>query len=922
MKNIKRLHNSVGLVCCLLLMLGSCQPPAAPTYVIGFSQCTVGDNWRRTLQLDMERELSFHANLQLRSADAHNNSELQIRQIQQFIDQHVDVLIVSPNEAEPITPVLEKAYQQGIPVILVDRRTTSNQYSAFIGADNREVGFMAGQYIVNLLKGRGSLLEITGATGSSPARDRHVGFRQALAQSPGVRVVQQLPGDWEQELVKKRLPALLKQHPEVAVIFAHNDRMAVGAYEVCKQLGLDKTVKVIGVDGLAGPNGGMQWVEDGLLQATILYPTGGEEAIRTAVKILNKERFDKENRLETTVIDPANVHILRTQTDKMVYQQADIQRQQAKITEQIKLYRSQTIALYCLIILLIAVVALSAFLYKSLRENRTINRQMVQQNEEILSQRNRIQLLADQARDSAEAKLRFFTNLSHELRTPLTLMLMPVDELLKPTAKLDPAHRADLSLVRQNARRLLQIVNQLIDFRRTEDGKMPLQISPGDLVAFSKQVMSEFEALARRRSITFRFLATEPVILGNFDPNLFDKVLYNLLSNAFKFTPDQGRISLSIKTNLTAQVSQIQVEDTGEGLSDEERIHVFEWFYQAQNNSKKTGSGIGLSLAQELVRLHGGTISLTSQPGVGSCFTVSLPLEIPPLLPTILSLPVPLTAPLPAKQAEWMEETSPLPPRATTDPLATILIIEDQEDLRTFICQKLGDQYRMMEAGTGALGHKAALETVPDLILCDLMLPDLFGTDLVRQLRQDWRTAHIPVIVLTALHAAEHQLNAAQAGADLYLTKPFQLDLLREQIRTLLRNRQHWHDHTRHDLSVATTSQSAQKSDRRFLQELAAVVEAHYRRNDLSVEEVAERLNLSRVQLYRKVKNQLGCGVTDYIQGVRLTKARYLLLHEDWPVSEVAYQVGFTAPTYFSTAFKARFQVSPSEFRQVGGVMN
>lgn len=899
-----------------LLSLFHCTTPEPPTFRIGLSQCTGGDSWRRAMQADMERELSFHPNLTLLKADARNNSQLQIRQIRQFIDQHVDLLIVSPNEAEPVTPIVEEAYRRGIPVIMVDRRTTSSLYTAFVGADNREVGRMAGQYVADFLGGRGQIIEILGMRGASPARDRNRGFRQGLSRTPGVRVVAEVSGDWEAEYVRERLPAVLKAHPDVTLIFAHNDRMALGAYEVCKQLGRQQRIKIVGVDGLAGPNGGMQWVEDELLQATILYPTGGEEAIRTAVKILNKERFDKENTLETTVISPTNVHILRTQSDKLLAQQTDIRRQQAKIVEQIKLYRSQTIALYCLTLLLVGVLTLGCFLYISLRENRHINRQLERQNGEISSQRNQILAMAEQVRESAEAKLRFFTNLSHELRTPLTLILGPVEELLQPAAKLLPAQRNDLSLVRQNARRLLQTVNQLIDFRRTEGGKMPFQATEGNLIQFIRQIMAEFEPMARRRAMQFRLLPAEPVMTVDFDPNLLDKVFYNLLSNAFKYTPDRGRITVSVQPVPATQTVRIRVEDTGEGLSPDDQPHVFEWFYQADNGRKGTGSGIGLALAQELVGMHGGTIGLTSQRGVGSCFEVNLPRhQTAGLEPPLPALAPPVWQPDPD---DWRTDEAEAGQPAPSDSLATVLLIEDHADLRTFVGRKLRPHYQVIEADTGEAGRRLALDTVPDLIVCDLMLPDQSGTDVVQQLRGDWRTAHIPIIMLTALQAPEHQLSSVRAGADLYLTKPFQPDLLLEHIRALLRNRQHWRDHAQHELSVAPTAPAAQKGNRRFAQELAAVVEAHYHRSDLSVEEVAGRLNLSRVQLYRKVKTQLGCGVTDYIQGVRLTKARYLLLHEDVTVSEVAYRVGFTAPTYFATAFKARYRVSPSEFKQAG----
>ncbi|UOQ76577.1 substrate-binding domain-containing protein [Hymenobacter sp. 5516J-16] len=902
------------------LVLGSvaCARKAPPPkYVIGFSQCTNGDAWRQAMLAGMKKELSFYPEVDFRLKDAKYNSALQEQQIREFLQEGIDLLIVSANETEPITPIVEEVYNRGIPVVILDRRTTSKLYTAFVGGNNVEVGHTAGNYVANLLGQRGQVLEVLGAPGSSPATDRHQGFAQALAAYPGLRLVAQVNSNWERPSVLARLPAVLRAHPEVDLIFAHNDRLALGAYQVCKQLGLDREVKIVGVDGLPGPRGGIELVQDGIIKATLLYSPGGEEAIRTAMRILRRAPFNKENILSTMVIDSTNVLTMKLQTEKLASQQQDIQRQQQLLHQQRATYASQQTVLYVLAAALLGAAVLGLLVWRAFRANRRINRQLEEQNQEILSQRNQIQAFAEQARIETEAKLRFFTNFSHELRTPLTLILGPVEEMLTSGPALLPAQRHDLGLIRRNAQRLLQLVNQLMDFRKIDVGKMPVRATEGNLVAFVREIMDVFERPARQRGISLRFLPAEPTILVWFDGNILDKVFFNLLSNALKFTPDRGQITVSLQPLPTERMVRVSVEDTGAGISEADKAHIFEWFYQGQQSAAR-GSGMGLALALGLTRLHQGQLTFTSQPGRGSTFVVTLPLELPAELRSGISL-----TQVPA--AFLLDEDIATPASATdagvgpaaagTGSEALVLVIEDNPEVNAFLAQKLRPHFQVSTATDGATGLRLAAETIPDLIVCDVMLPELSGLEVVAQLKADWRTSHVPVVLLTARNAPEQQVEGVQAGADLYLTKPFNPAFLLESLRTLLRNRDKQREHFRRELSVNTATVAPQRVDQKFLANLTAIVEANLNRSELSVEDVARSLGISRVQLYRKVKAVLGTGVTDFIQGIRLTKARQLLLDDDLTIAEVAYQLGFSSPSYFSTSFKARYQVSPSEFR-------
>jgi DNA-binding response OmpR family regulator len=485
--------------------------------------------------------------------------------------------------------------------------------------------------------------------------------------------------------------------------------------------------------------------------------------------------------------------------------------------------------------------------------------------------------------------------------------------MLTSRPDLPAPHRHDLGLIRRNAQRLLQLVNQLMDFRKIDVGKMPVRATEGNLVAFVREIMDVFEKPARQRGINLRFLPAEPIIPLWFDVNILDKVFFNLLSNALKFTPDQGQITVSIQLVPTENSVRVSVEDTGRGISEQDRAHIFEWFYQGQSSGAR-GSGMGLALALGLTRLHLGQLTFTSQSGRGSTFVVTLPLELPPALKQLDATPQ--ASPMFALE----EGIAPAPvagelPPAASNGEALVLVIEDNPEVNAFLAQKLQPHFQLSTAFDGATGLRLAAELIPDLIVCDVMLPEISGLEVVAQLKGDWRTSHIPVVLLTARSAPEQQVEGVQAGADLYLTKPFNPAFLLESVRTLLANRDKQREHFRRELSVDTATVAPQRIDQKFLADLTAIVEANLTRPNLSVEDIARSLGISRVQLYRKVKAVLGTGVTDFIQGIRLTKARQLLLDDELTIAEVAYQLGFSSPSYFSTSFKARYQVSPSEFR-------
>lgn len=908
----------------LLALLAGCAPAPRPTYRIGFSQSVNSGDWRRAMQAGMERELAFHPEIAFLARDAHSSTPRQQQQIRELLRAGVDVLIVAPNEEGALSPTLEEAYRRGVPVIMLDRHPTAAHYAAYVGGDNTGAGRAAARYAAQLLHQRGQVAELVGPP-SSVTRERHQGFANGLRAYPKMALAGTITGDWGATAWQPALTALLQAKPEIKLIFAHSDLMAQGAYAVCRQLGRPH-IRLIGVDGLAGAGNGLEMVQQHRSTASLFYSPGGEEAIRVALKILRHQAYERENILGTIVIDSTNVLTLQQQAAKLASQQEGIEQQQRLLRTLRATYASQRTILYGLLATLLVALLLGVSAWRAIRTNRRTNRQLARQNaandainqqlsaqnEEIKTQRNQLAELAELARIETEAKLRFFTNFSHELRTPLTLIMGPVEEMLtgRSAAALLPAQRHDLGLVRRNTQRLLQLVSQLLDFRKIEVGKMTVQARADDLVAFVRELVETFEPAARVQHVALVFQPAAPALPGWFDRNVLDKVFLNLLSNALKYTPAGGQITVRVQPADEGRALQVLVADTGPGIRPQDGPHIFEWFYQGEQPAAAKGSGMGLALAQGLVRLHLGQLTFSSLLGQGSTFTVTLPRELPAELRT--AAPAPAALALDEPQAFASEEAE----AEMADKDELVLVIEDNAEVNEFVARKLRPHFRVQTAAEGAAGLALATQLIPDLIVCDVMMPGLSGLEVVARLRADWRTSHVPVVLLTARTAPEQHVEGVQAGADVYLTKPFSPTLLLESIRTLLANRARQRAHTHRQLAETPPEAVATPDpDQAFIDTLTTQILADLNRTDRTVEELALALGFSRPQLYRKVKAVLGTSVTDYIQLVRLRRARELLLDETLTVTAVAYEVGYTSHSYFSNSFKARYQVSPSEFR-------
>ncbi|MDB5012913.1 MAG: histidine kinase [Daejeonella sp.] len=906
------------LFCSLMALFSGCgKQTDKDEYVIGFSQCIGSDLWRKTMLDEMKMELSLHPNAKIIYNDANGNSETQIKQVQAMLDQNIDLLIISPNEAKPLTPIVERAFSNGTPVIVIDRKTSSSLYTAYVGANNFEVGKMAGEYLGKTLQA-GNVLEVLGLSGSSPAIERQRGFYEGLKQYKNIKIKEQVYGNWlkasaEEELLKNK--ASLNN---IDAVFAHNDIMALGAREVFAKLKLNPKVKVVGVDALPGPRGGLQMVADKSLNASLLYPTGGKEAIRTAIAILDKASFKKENILQTLVIDSSNVKLMQMQWERISNQQKDIERQGMLLEEQQRIYNNQSFVLNIIVITLVLAVFFGGLAFHSLNINRKINKSLEQKNLEILDQRNQLIDMSSKAEAATEAKLHFFTNISHEFRTPLTLILAPLEDLMQHE-HLQGIKGQNLKLIHRNVSRLLRLVNQLIDFRKIEFNKMKVQASKTDIIAFTKDILESFRDTAQTRNIAFQFVSKEKELNAWFDAQMIDKVIFNLLSNAFKFTENNGRIKVTV-SKATDKILNIQVEDNGIGMSEESVQHAFELFYQ-DNPAKFKGSGLGLALSKELIQLHHGSISVDSKKWQGTTFTISLPLGSEHLKDDEKLKTRSDSESTYDDLRIFITEEEELPKKHDWNAFSalkdqSVLIIEDNNDLRNYLAQKFSEHYEVFTALNGSDGINQAFERVPDLIVSDVILPGCSGKELTTKLKSDIRTSHIPIILLTAQGSMDQQIDGIKNMADLYLVKPFNSRFLLENAHTLIKNRLLLKEHYTSEFPIDSKIPISKKLDKKFLNDFAGIVEKNLSNEKFAVDDICKNIGISRVQLYRKIKALLGCSITDYILSRRLQKAKYLLLNEDLSISQITNEVGFSSPTYFSTVFKAQFDYTPSEFKK------
>ena len=895
-------------ILCLAGILMSCTQKHT-RYRIGVSQCS-DDEWRHKMNNEIVREALFYDGVEVEIRTAKDNNRNQIADIKYFIDKKVDLLIVAPNEAAAITPVVEKAYRQGIPVVVIDRKILSDKYTAFVGADNYEIGKDVGQYILNRLHGKGKVLEITGLEGSTPAMERHKGLTDVLKEEPGIEITASVDGAWLQSVAGEKMDSVFQTNKNIDLVFAQNDRMAIGAYLSARQQQLEKEMLFVGIDALPGKEYGVEQIINGVLDATFIYPTGGDKVVQVAMDILEKRPYERDTKLSTALVDKTNARVMQLQTDHITEQDGKIERLNNQVNEYLSRYSAQTMFLYACLIILLLFAALLAIIVRAYWTKNRMNMELSRQKKKLEEQRDQLISLSKQLEEATHAKLVFFTNVSHDFRTPLTLVADPVEQLLEDKA-LTPRQQSLLKVVHKNVHILLRLVNQILDFRKYENDKLELVRANMNLRVQLQEWSHSFQTLALKKHIHFVLEVNDDRAdyLMAVDAEKMERVYFNLLSNAFKLTPENGTITVTLST-LTKEeggrYARLVVADTGSGISVQHIRHIFDRFYQIDVNH--AGSGIGLALAKAFVELHGGEITADSVEGKGTVFTVDIPMTVVEEPSADLVQEPRITQQTVVEELEDMETEEQIP----DENKECILIIDDNADVRDYVKSLLKEEYTVIEAPDGRAGLKKAMKYVPDAIICDVMMPVMDGLECCRKLKTELQTSHIPVMLLTACSLDEQRIQGFECGADSYISKPFNSKLLLVRLRTLMDNhkrlKQFFGDKT------SLSKESVSDVDKGFVDRFRELIEENLADSELSVEDLGGKMGLSRVQLYRKIKALTNYSPNELVRIARLKKAASLLASSEKTISEITYEVGFTSPSYFTKCYKEYFGESPTDF--------
>lgn len=538
----------------------------------------------------------------------------------------------------------------------------------------------------------------------------------------------------------------------------------------------------------------------------------------------------------------------------------------------------------------------------------------------ILLERARMRFEVEQQRKEAERvqqvdalKTKFFTNVSHEFRTPLSLILSPLEKIIKKAG--DSEQKKQLLLVQRNAKRLLNLVNQLLDFRRMEVQKFTVHLSRQDIVNFTRDIVCSFSDISEKKDIELGFKTNTGVLDMYFDKDKLEKILFNLLSNAFKYTPSGGKVSVELELQQNSNDSHLllKVKDSGIGIPGSMQDKIFERFYQLDvpGDIQSNGSGIGLVITREFVKLHGGSIRVESEPEKGSCFIVEIPVKDVHETPGLNGNGKEEVMLLRGDQALVNDNDT-----KTDSKKSTILLVEDNEDFRFYLKDNLQQKYNILEAVNGKAGWEKAKDLQPDMVVSDIMMPLMNGIEFAKKIRTDPRTSHIPVVLLTAMSNEETELEGFRAGINDYISKPFTFEILASRIRSMLNMQERLRKKFQQQVEITPADVTITPVDEEFMKRAFDMVEKNLGNPDFSVEDLSRELFMSRVALYKKILSVTGKTPIEFIRIMRMKRAAQLLQKGQQTVAEVAYEVGYNNPKIFTKYFKEQFGIIPSKYQQ------
>ena len=896
-------------------------------FTIGVSQCSV-DAWREAANNEIGQEALFYNNLNLVFKSVRDDSQQQIADIEQFIEDGVDLLIISPNESSALSPVVEKAYDAGIPVVLFDRKVDSDKYTAFIGGDNRQIGSIAGSYTLSIIDGRKRIALIRGTRGSTADTERYEGFVSVLDQQKisGAAIAVEAYANFTREDARKAMGEILSKTREedpYDLVFAFNDEMAAGVYDAYVEAGMKKPF-IMGIDALlaADGTGTIPYILDGMIDASFIYPTGGNAVISLAHRILMGEPFERENILSTEMVNRTNVRVYQTQVNQLAEKQRRAEELNSRIQAYNQRYERQQQMMYIILafaMILGMVLILLAFTMRT--RNRLVirlneqNAQILKQVESLEAQKKQLIDLSEQLEETTQAKLNFFTNISHEFKTPLSLISGPIDDLI--ANKQMPANaEVPLDILKRNSSKLTRLITELLDFRTLESGNLAVNYSMGNLDTFLREILKMFADVIRRRNLHFEYEVDDSGYEIPFDPIKMEKVFTNLLSNAFNHVDKEGtiRIRLSSTPIESGRDINLSVFNSGSYIPPENIEKIFQRFYTLDAEQK--GTGIGLALVTSLVDALGGVIQVDSEQATGTTFTVKIPLEKDLLTDARFNTKtyVPEFAKL--KLATMGEEdvaSGILDEMAREEGKPTVLVIEDNVDMRYYIRTIFSSDYHVLLAKDGNIGTSKAFKLLPDIVLCDIMMPDMDGYEVCRQLKGNPSTKDIPIILLTACSLDEQRARGYESGAEAFMQKPFNVTTLKVRMRQLLQRKEQISSEIQGDWLIGRKAGTLSSAAATMLNRFREYVEEHIMEN-ISLDEIAQHLGYSKSKLYRELKDVTEYSPIDLVNLVRLHKAVDLMTREQQNITEAAFNTGFSSPSYFSRTFLKYYYMRPKDY--------
>lgn len=906
----------------LLSALCACSQ-SQQTFLVGVSQCS-DDLWRETANREMLREASFGSDLSIEIRTSHDDSEEQIKDVEYFIDKKVDLLVVSPNEATSMTPVVSRAFRSGIPVVLFDRKIDSEEYSAYVGADNVQIGEQIGNYLSSLAlhagKAQFRIVVIRGTRGSTADVERYEGLVRSIerAKGIGIRIISERHADFMKESAYEAMCRMIGDglSEDVDAIIAFNDAMAIGAYEALEELFPGGNhPPIVGVDALSGAGGGIDAIQKGIISASFIYPTGGDVVIDIVRKILQRNAFDHSYILNTALVTPDNVKILSLQRQELESKQSKLEEINERLRSITTVYGSQrrgmiALAILAGLILLLLLILLSQNRKRG-RMNEILNRQNAKIQEQIQTledQNNQLTDLTKQLEEATRDKEIFYTNISHEFRTPLTLILGSTD-LLSESATLQNEDKRSLYMIRKNGRKLLALINEILDFSACESHQMTIDYSDVELNQFLEGINAMFMDVARKKFIHFSFKPTEGAFDVQMDKNKLEKIYFNILSNAFKYVKEGGSVAVTLTRQADKGQAAISVFNSDSFISEAAQRNIFKMFYTGSPMGANS-SGIGLALTKSLVDVLSGDISIESDESTGTTFTVTLPYR---LEENAHQEPDPGFSYASRSLVSDKFSYEPEVPAEVSDPddgnRETILVIEDNQDLQRFLKTLLSPDYRVLQAFNGRDGLDKVYLYHPDLIISDIMLPVMDGYDVCRKVKANEVSRHIPIVLLTACALDEQRSLGYEVGADAFLQKPFNAEVLKTRIRNLFLKKNALLESAGYSWIVGKEDKIPPKGCD-ILDKIVQYVTAHIEET-ISIDDLAEAVGTSRANLYKKIKEVTDYSPIDLVNLLKIKKALDLVLYRNMTITEAAYEMGFNSLSYFSRTFVKYYKVPP-----------